>query len=77
MEKNVMQARTEFNDLLEYVTTGSVGSEIHNVEFGIFRRLLGLGRTLLELFVASVGKGEVGPTVVRRPGLPKRSAKEN
>ncbi|MFC1835651.1 ISKra4 family transposase [Thermodesulfobacteriota bacterium] len=69
MEKKVMQARTEFNDLLEYVTTGSAGSEIHDVELGIFRRLLGLGRTLLELFVASVGKGDVGPTVRDRNGL--------
>ncbi len=63
MEKKLMQARSEFNGLLDYVTTGSSRSRIHEVELGIFRKLLELGRTLLELFVASVGSGDSGPAV--------------
>lgn len=68
MEKKLMDAHEEFNNLIEYVTVGSTGSEIHDVELGIFRRLLGLGRTLLELFVASAGERCVGPTVHDRDG---------
>ena len=68
MEKKLMEAHDKFKDLIEYVTVGSVGSEIHDAELGIFRRLLGLGRTLLELFVASSGSGDVGPTMQGRDG---------
>jgi len=68
MEKTVMQAHEQFNDLLEYATIGSAGSEIHDAEFGIFRRLLGLGRTLLEVFVASSGRCDLGPTVQDQDG---------
>ncbi len=64
MEKKLMQATAEFNELLEYVTAGARESEIHDAEHGIFRRLLGLGRTLLELYVASVGTGDLGPRVL-------------
>lgn len=68
MEKKLMQVRGEFNELLEYVTDGLRDSEIHDAEHGIFRRLLKLGRTLLELYVASVGNGDLGPTILDRDG---------
>ncbi len=68
MEKKLMQAGQEFNELLEYVTDRSRDLEIHDAEHGIFRRLLSLGRTLLELFVASVGDGDLRPTVLDGDG---------
>jgi hypothetical protein len=40
-----------------------MGSEIHEVEGEIFRRLLRLGKHLLEVFLSAVGDGKQGPTI--------------
>ncbi|MFC1836458.1 ISKra4 family transposase [Thermodesulfobacteriota bacterium] len=68
MEDKILQAREEFNSILEFVTKKSGDLEIHQVEEGIFRYLLGLGRILLEVFIGSVGTGKQGERVVSEEG---------
>lgn len=49
-----------------------MGSEIHEVEEGIYRGLLRLGRILLEIFVLAVGTGKQGETIYGQDGAPFR-----
>jgi hypothetical protein len=44
MDKKIEEARREFNAVLDYVAKGALGREIHEVEAGIYQRLLLLGR---------------------------------
>jgi hypothetical protein len=74
MEEKIRQAREEFNAILEYVLEKALGREIHEVEEGIYRMLLRLGRILLELFVVAVGTGKMGQTLVAADGNTYRYA---
>jgi hypothetical protein len=58
MEDKILQAREEFNSIVEFVTSKAGDLEIHEVEEGIFRYLLRLGKILLEVFIRSVGTGK-------------------
>lgn len=68
MEAKILEAREEFNGILEFVLSDAIGSEIHQVEQEIFRRLLRLGRRLLEVFLLSSGTGKEGPVIERPDG---------
>jgi len=68
MEEKVLQARGEFNKVIDFVTREALDKEIHVVEGEIFRLLLRLGRILLELFLRSVGTGRIGQTVAMEDG---------
>jgi hypothetical protein len=68
MEEKIAGAQTEFNKVLEFVTTEAHVQELHSVEGEIFRMLLRLGRILLELFLCSVGTGRLGRTVTTEDG---------
>jgi hypothetical protein len=68
MEDNILEARQEFNKVVDFVTKEALDREIHIVEGEIFRMLLRLGRILLELFLRSVGTGLVGRTVTMENG---------
>jgi hypothetical protein len=63
MDAKILEARDEFNGILEFVITDAAGAEIHQVEKEIFRRLLRLGRRLLEVFLFSAGSGKAGPVI--------------
>lgn len=63
MEAKILEAKEEFNGILEFVLTEAMGSEIHEVEREMFRRLLRLGRSLLEVFLCSAGTGKEGPVI--------------
>jgi hypothetical protein len=45
-----------------------MGLEIHEVEDGIYRRLLRLGRILLEPFVLATGTGKIGEALIGEDG---------
>ena len=68
MQEKIEEARREFNAILDYVLHGAMGREIHQVEEGIYRMLLRLGRILLELFVLAMGTGKMGQTLVGSDG---------
>jgi hypothetical protein len=68
MEDKILQAREEFNSLLEFVSERARDFEIHEVEESVFRYLLRLGKILLEVFVLSVGTGNQGQTLVSQDG---------
>ena len=76
MEAKILEAREEFNGILDFVLTETGGSEIHQVEREIFRRLLRLGRSLLEVFLRSVGTGKQGPFIEDRDGSMLRYQRE-
>jgi hypothetical protein len=76
MEAKILEAREEFNGILEFVLTEATGSEIHEVEREMFRRLLRLGRSLLEVFLRSVGTGEKGPVIELQDGSILRYRRE-
>ena len=65
MDKKIEEAHQEFNAILHYIILMAMGREIHEVEAGIYRRLLRLGRILLDLFVLSTGTGKTGETLMR------------
>ena len=68
MEEKVLQARAEFNRVIDFVTGEALTLELHCVEGEVFRMLLRLGRILLELFLRSVGTGNLGRTVTMEDG---------
>jgi hypothetical protein len=61
-EQLILKGREQFEQLLSLVQSGRVQS-LNEVEHDLFTRLLGLGRSLLELKVAAMGTGDVGPTL--------------
>jgi len=68
MDKKIEEAHQEFNAILHYIILMAMGREIHEVEAGIYRRLLRLGRIFLELFVVATGTGRTGETLMRDDG---------
>lgn len=77
MEEKLLQARGEFNKVIDFVTREALDRELHVVEGEIFRMLLRLGRILLELFLRSVGTGRIGQTVTREDGSVLRYRRES
>jgi hypothetical protein len=66
-EMGVGKIHEEFSRLEEYVRRAAKkGEELHQVERGILERLLGLGRLLMEVYVAESGTGY-------SPGQPPRT----
>jgi hypothetical protein len=76
MDKKIEEAREEFNSIVEYIVNEALGVQIHKVEDGIYRRLLRLGRILLELFVLATGTGEVGDALKTEDGLVFRRVRD-
>jgi len=68
MEGKIQEATDEFKGLIEFVTKEGLAWELHCVEGEIFRRMLRMGRMLLEAFLESVGTGNVGRTLTRDDG---------
>lgn len=68
MDKKIEEARQEFNGIIDYILKSALGVEIHTVEDGIYRRLLRLGRILLELFVLATGTGKIGDSLSGEDG---------
>jgi len=68
MEENILEARAEFNKVIDFVSGEALAREIDVVEGELFRMLLRLGRQLLQLFLSSVGTGNVGQTVTTAEG---------
>ena len=50
MDEKILEVRNDFNRIIGFVTGEAVGQKIHIVELSIFRDLLKLGCSLLELF---------------------------
>jgi hypothetical protein len=64
-EQELLKAQNQFAGLLALVQRAlDQQQRIDEVERGLFRELLGLGKTLLQAFVAGSGDGDVGPTTV-------------
>ncbi|MGH9892364.1 MAG: ISKra4 family transposase [bacterium] len=73
------EARGAFEALLRFVRTDAQGLQLHEVERGVFARLLQLGLALLRVFLAQKGTGRVaGPRAVTPGGadLPYHSTKQ-
>lgn len=68
MEEMALEAKEEFNGIIEFVIREALGWELHSAEEELFRRLLKMGRTLLMLFLGSVGTGHVGPSPATQQG---------
>jgi hypothetical protein len=67
------EARDKFEKLLGYVRGEAMSRELHEVERGIFVRLLELGLLLLRLFLEAKGTGKLGEgKVATREGVQLR-----
>ncbi len=77
MEAKILEARAEFNRIVDFVTGEAVDQEIHVVELGIFRDLLRLGRILLEVFLQTVGTGYVGDSFTGADGTVMRYLRDS
>lgn len=77
MEEKIDEARSEFNAILEYILQAAMGLEIHEVEDGIYRRVLRLGRILLELFVLATGTGNIGEALIGDDGTVYRYLRDS
>jgi hypothetical protein len=63
-EQAALKARDQFDALQGFVQQAAQdGQRIDTVEREVFRRLLGLGHSLLSAFVAAQGDGDLGPEV--------------
>lgn len=60
LQKAIHETRKEFEGILTLVTQDSGGKQIHEVERGIFQRLLALGALLLQVFLMGLNGGDVG-----------------
>jgi hypothetical protein len=72
------ESRSKLESLLEFLRTGAQQSELHEVEREVLTQLLGLGRTLLQVFLATKGTGKVPAGRVAAPSgeeLPYHSIK--
>ena len=65
MQEKIEQAEQEFNEIVRYILGQAGEQELHVVEESLFRMLLRLGRIFLELFIESLGTGEIGNTPVK------------
>jgi hypothetical protein len=77
MDRKIEEARREFNAIIDYILKSALGLEIHKVEDGIYRRLLRLGRILLELFVLATGTGNVGEALIDADGTVYRYVRDS
>jgi hypothetical protein len=77
MDKKIEEARQEFNSIVDYILGAAVCREIHEGEDGIYRRLLRLGRILLELFVPAVGTGKIGERLIDEDGTVYRYLRDS
>jgi hypothetical protein len=77
METKIEEARAEFNAILDFIIKAALGLQIHEVEEEIYRRLLRLGRILLELFVLAAGTGKSGDALIREDGAVFRFLRES
>lgn len=73
-EEFVLQAHHQFDALLALVEQAK-GQRIDCVEGDVFAGLLGLGLTLVRLFVATQGTGDAGPSLATATGTWKRLQK--
>lgn len=69
MESIILEAKKEFQEILNHVLGDAQNQQIHEVERNIFVRLIQLGLTLLKLFLAAKGDGNVGETHVDQQGV--------
>ncbi len=76
MDRKIEEAREEFNAIIDYILKCAEGVEIHEVESGIYRRLLRLGLILLELFVLAAGTGKVGEALITGDGTVYRYVRD-
>jgi len=65
---SLLQAQAEFAALVQFVQEDRQSEELSQVEKQLFSRLLDLGRSLLEGYVAEQGTGYVGPVWEREDG---------
>jgi hypothetical protein len=77
MDGKIEEARQEFNAIIDYIVKSAVGVEIHKVESGIYRKLLRLGRILLELFVLAAGRGKIGEALIDGDGTVYRYVRDS
>ncbi|HRA88226.1 MAG TPA: hypothetical protein PK992_09155 [Planctomycetaceae bacterium] len=69
LEVKVGLIRGKLEDLITFVSTAAEkGTAAHEVERGLFRSLLELGKMLFGLFLLSVGEGDVGESVTLDDG---------
>jgi len=63
-EQAILKGQTQFEQIAAFVREASRdGRPIHQVELGLWERLLSLGHIMLEGFLAGVGSGDLGPTL--------------
>src|SRR5450759_3449299 len=63
-EVGILKSQEEFDQMLSFVQhAAGEGMSIDQLERGLWSRLLALGRTMLERFVAAQGTGDLGPMI--------------
>jgi hypothetical protein len=76
-EQAALKAQDQFDALNQFVRQAAQdGTRIDTVERELFRRLLGLGHSLLSAFVALQGDGDLGPEAETPGGYPVRRLPE-
>jgi len=78
LDSMILDAKEEFQQILNYIAGDAQEQQIHEVERSLFVRLLQLGLTLLRVFLASKGDGDVGESHTDKQGVkrPRHSAKK-
>src|SRR3954470_13216765 len=63
-ERALLKGQTEFEQIAAFVRESSREARpIHQVERGLWERLLSLGHAMLEAHLAGAGTGDLGPTL--------------
>lgn len=72
LDTAISNARNDFEKILFFVTRDADDRQLHEVERGIFQRLLTLGASLLQVFLITLGMGDVGPTHTDQEGVRRK-----
>jgi hypothetical protein len=67
-ELTAAEARDDLEGIIAFVEGGAERLEAHEMERGIFARILALGRTLMKLYFSRRGTGDVGAAIIETGG---------
>jgi hypothetical protein len=68
IEKGLEESRLAFEELLGFVTQNADSMEAHNMEKGIFQKVLQIGLAAMKTYFAAKGTGEVGKSIENPKG---------
>lgn len=72
LQETIANARDGSEKILSFVTGSPENVQLHEMERGIFQQLLALGASLLQIFLLTMGTGDLGLAHVDKNGVMRK-----